>query len=134
MRSARFCGVSSPWRSRYVNFEQAQNKRRDVAIMTIPSRFYYNQSVSASLLAFSLRFSAFCPKFQRVLRLLPSGMGGNFEQAQNKLRDVSIMTLPIRFYYDQVVSTALLEFLRRFSAFCLKFQSVLGSPPSGMEV
>ena len=34
--SVRFCGVSSPRQSRYLNFEQAQSKRCDVAIMMFP--------------------------------------------------------------------------------------------------
>ena len=75
----------------------------------------------------------FWPKFQSVLRSLPSGMWVfNFDKAQNERRDVAIMTLPIRSYYDQVISTALLVFPLRFLVFCLKFQSIPRSPPSGM--
>ena len=44
------------------------------------------------------------------------------------------MILRIRSYYDQAVSTALLAFSLRLSAFCLKFQSVLRSPPIGIGV
>ena len=75
MPSALFRGVSSPRRSRNIDFEQARNNRSDVAIMTLPIRSFYYQGVSTALLALSLRFSTFCLKFQSVLKTPPSGMG-----------------------------------------------------------
>ena len=134
MLSFRFCGESSPRRSHYINFEQAKNKQGDVAI-TLLTRFYYDQGISTALLVFLIRFSAFCPKFQSIPRSLPSVMRDfNFEHVQNKRLDVAFMTLLIHSYYGQVVSTALLAFSVQFWMFCLEFQSILRSLPSGMEI
>ena len=62
-------------RCRYVNFEQGQNLRSEVAIMKFPIRFYCAPGVSAALLAFLPRFVSFWPKILIVAETPSSGMG-----------------------------------------------------------
>ena len=50
MMLLRFCCALSPRRCRYVNFEQVQNNRREVAIIKTPLRFYYDNDASTTLL------------------------------------------------------------------------------------
>ena len=45
----RFRCVLSARRFLYVNFEQGQNKRRDVAITTFQTQFYYDLEASAAI-------------------------------------------------------------------------------------
>ena len=71
----RFRCASSPRRFCYVNFEQAQNKRREVAIMKLRIRFHYDQDVSTAPLPFLLRFMAFWPNFRSAAESPSSGMG-----------------------------------------------------------
>ena len=67
--------ASSPRRCRYVNFEQGQNLRSEVAIMKFPILFYCALGVSAALLAFLPRFVSFLPTFQNVAETPSSEMG-----------------------------------------------------------
>ena len=53
------------------DFLAGQNNRREVAIMKILMRFYYNLGASTALLLFLLRFLSFWPKF-RVVAESPS--------------------------------------------------------------
>lgn len=38
----RFNYASNPWRYRYVNFEQSQNKCRELVVIPLHTRFYYD--------------------------------------------------------------------------------------------